>query len=246
MNRNGRLTWNNRDDKPVTDPSVSPSVSNDSELTTEDWQARWKEAADRADARDDASYRWKMVARRLVSRSNGFRDDTVYLGKLLRKAEQDRDTQRSNVLIAEAGQDHAIRTREEWREAAEAMKAELDDLRTQLAAQEPAVIEKTLTVTADDLPDVTRVVVVGPGGMNFERRDLYESGARIEIQDNGRTLKVFPIEPQRTEGAEDLSSELEAVLAHLGIGGACVSPEKRDEAADLLAERGVRVTSGAS
>lgn len=43
-----------------------------------------------------------------------------------------------------------------------------------------------------DLSRVTRVTVVGPQGIEYENYDLYTDGADLFLQDEGRTLKVFP------------------------------------------------------
>lgn len=42
------------------------------------------------------------------------------------------------------------------------------------------------------LKDVTRITVVGPDGAVFERYNLFEDGVVLHLQDDGRTLKVFP------------------------------------------------------
>lgn len=43
-----------------------------------------------------------------------------------------------------------------------------------------------------NLPDVTRITVVSDAGREFEKYDLYENGVEIHLQDDGRTLKIFP------------------------------------------------------
>lgn len=40
--------------------------------------------------------------------------------------------------------------------------------------------------------DVTRITVVSDEGVQFEKYDLYKNGVVLELQDNGRTLKIFP------------------------------------------------------
>lgn len=50
-------------------------------------------------------------------------------------------------------------------------------------------------------PGVTRVTIVGPDGIAFERFGLYPDGCEIHLQDNGRTLKVFP--RQKLERSDD-------------------------------------------
>lgn len=41
-------------------------------------------------------------------------------------------------------------------------------------------------------PDVTRVTVVGQDGLVFEKYDLFKGGVDLFLQDEGRTLKIFP------------------------------------------------------
>ena len=42
------------------------------------------------------------------------------------------------------------------------------------------------------LNKVTRVTVVSKDGVAFEKYDLFDSGAELHLQDDGRTLKIFP------------------------------------------------------
>ena len=42
------------------------------------------------------------------------------------------------------------------------------------------------------LPAVTRVTVVSDRGVEFERYNLFENGVEVHLQDDGRTLKIFP------------------------------------------------------
>lgn len=42
------------------------------------------------------------------------------------------------------------------------------------------------------LPKVTRLTVVREDGTYFEKYDMYRSGVDIYMQDEGRTLKIFP------------------------------------------------------
>ena len=42
------------------------------------------------------------------------------------------------------------------------------------------------------LPAVTRVTVVSDKGVEFEKYNLFEEGVEIHLQDDGRTLKIFP------------------------------------------------------
>lgn len=50
-------------------------------------------------------------------------------------------------------------------------------------------------------PDVTRVTVVGPDHVEFEKYNLFEDGVDLFIQDDGRTLKIFP--KLKLEGFDD-------------------------------------------
>lgn len=43
-----------------------------------------------------------------------------------------------------------------------------------------------------NLPDVSRITVVSDAGREFEKYDLYENGVEVHLQDDGRTLKIFP------------------------------------------------------
>lgn len=61
--------------------------------------------------------------------------------------------------------------------------------------------------------NVTRVTVVSDKGVEFERYNLFENGVEIHLQDDRRTLKIFPAPsakpplPKENEGeAEDTSS----------------------------------------
>lgn len=42
------------------------------------------------------------------------------------------------------------------------------------------------------LPNVTRVTVVTENGVEYEKYQAYEGGVEIHLQDDGRTLKIFP------------------------------------------------------
>lgn len=39
---------------------------------------------------------------------------------------------------------------------------------------------------------VSRITVVSDKGVEFEKYNLYENGVEIHLQDEGRTLKIFP------------------------------------------------------
>ncbi|CAH1193780.1 Hypothetical protein ROUS_39 [Brevibacterium phage Rousseau] len=44
-----------------------------------------------------------------------------------------------------------------------------------------------------DLTKVTRITVIQyPEGRVFERKNLYDNGVELDVQDDGRTLKIFP------------------------------------------------------
>lgn len=43
-----------------------------------------------------------------------------------------------------------------------------------------------------NLGSVTRITVVTEEGVAFERYDAYEGGVYVKLQDDGRTLKIFP------------------------------------------------------
>lgn len=40
--------------------------------------------------------------------------------------------------------------------------------------------------------DVTRITVVGPHGAMFEKYDAFPDGVELHLQDDGKTLKIFP------------------------------------------------------
>ena len=39
---------------------------------------------------------------------------------------------------------------------------------------------------------VTRITLVSNNGVEFEKYNLYEHGVELHLQDDGRTLKIFP------------------------------------------------------
>lgn len=43
-----------------------------------------------------------------------------------------------------------------------------------------------------NLTEVTRVIVVSDEGREFEKYDLYKKGVELHLQDDGKTLKIFP------------------------------------------------------
>lgn len=44
-----------------------------------------------------------------------------------------------------------------------------------------------------EFSDVTRITVVLPEGLGFEKYDAYPNGVELHLQDDGRTLKLFPV-----------------------------------------------------
>jgi hypothetical protein len=44
-----------------------------------------------------------------------------------------------------------------------------------------------------EFPDVTRITLVGKNGLVYEDYNLFKGGAEVHLQDDGRTLKVFPM-----------------------------------------------------
>lgn len=40
--------------------------------------------------------------------------------------------------------------------------------------------------------EVTRITLVTEDGVEFERYDMYPDGVEVHLQDDGRTLKIFP------------------------------------------------------
>jgi hypothetical protein len=44
----------------------------------------------------------------------------------------------------------------------------------------------------EEFADVTRVTVVGKNGLAYEDYNLYKQGCEVHLQDDGRTLKIFP------------------------------------------------------
>lgn len=57
-----------------------------------------------------------------------------------------------------------------------------------------------------DLSRVTRITVVGDNGIVFEDYALYEDGAELLLQDDGRTLKIVPQESPIAD--EDFNASL--------------------------------------
>lgn len=43
-----------------------------------------------------------------------------------------------------------------------------------------------------EFDEVTRITVVGPEGVLLERYNAFPGGVELHLQDDGRTLKVFP------------------------------------------------------
>lgn len=49
----------------------------------------------------------------------------------------------------------------------------------------------------DEFPEVTRITVVSNEGVEFERYNLYDNGVELHLQDDGRTLKIFPRQEEK-------------------------------------------------
>ena len=43
-----------------------------------------------------------------------------------------------------------------------------------------------------ELDKVTRITIVSDKGREFEAYDLYDNGVELQLQDDGKTLKIFP------------------------------------------------------
>lgn len=194
--------------------------------SSEWWMARWKEAADRADARDVAAHLWKETARKLARESRNAHDWAARveesIGDVAARAEQ-----------AEKERDEM---RDAWEGAIESVK-EASALINSLRAEQPS------TITADDfsVEAIDRAQdVVDDAPLNV--RWVGGSG-HIATHADPRQV-VFDVitaltpPPSRPEGAE----ELEAVLSESPLGPEAV----RGSLADFLAERGVRVTGAES
>lgn len=69
----------------------------------------------------------------------------------------------------------------------EALQSEIDSLKD--------VIDSSHRVPASfDLPDLTRVAVISDKDVEFQTHGgMYEHGAWAAIQDDGKTLKIFPL-----------------------------------------------------
>ena len=51
---------------------------------------------------------------------------------------------------------------------------------------------ETDLIDNQDLRKITRITVVTDGGREFEKYNAFENGIVLSIQDDGRTLKIFP------------------------------------------------------
>ena len=47
-----------------------------------------------------------------------------------------------------------------------------------------------------EFKDVTRVTLVGKNGLAYEDYNLFKGGCEVHLQDDGRTLKVFPLQEE--------------------------------------------------
>lgn len=75
--------------------------------------------------------------------------------------------------------------------------AELDEIAEEFLSDEPQKIAGPVAVSELDLPDATRVEVIGSLGRVLTRNQL-EPGVRILVQDGARTVKVFITEGDET------------------------------------------------
>ena len=51
---------------------------------------------------------------------------------------------------------------------------------------------ETDMVDNQDLRKITRISVITEEGLEFEKYNAFENGVVLSIQDDGRTLKIFP------------------------------------------------------
>lgn len=51
--------------------------------------------------------------------------------------------------------------------------------------------------------DVTRIVVVFPDGTVWEKRGAFKGGVEMHLQDDERTLKIFPLQVEETRAQDD-------------------------------------------
>lgn len=178
-------------------------------------------AEERNDARTMAAL-WKETARRLVTQRNGARRYGTYI-----LAARDRAV--DQVVREQHRAEKAERERDEAHVARDDAEAYIDDLRDQLAAQEPAVIEKTRTLGPDDITDE----------MVERARVAYDSG-----QDHVGILDAALTEPPtRPEGAQEIEARIQSWLA--ATPGGSISKGHRASLADHLAH-GTRMTGAES
>lgn len=202
--------------------SVAGSEAEEARKDAQFWRARWKDAADRADARDLAAHQWKEATREHVRR--------------IRTMKSYAEALQGGIDQEKARAEKAEHFRDRYGEVAITAERERDDLRDQLAAQEPAVIEKTRALTASDVTNemvkrATDAYVVQrrtDGQLGYVTPDLREA-VKMAL------LAALTEPPTRPEGAE----ELEAVLSGSPLGPEAV----RESLADYLATNGVRVTT---
>lgn len=65
---------------------------------------------------------------------------------------------------------------------------------------------------------VTRVTLVTDGGVVYEKYDAYEHGVELYLQDDGRTLKLFPARQQPAEAPRQsvLRATCGSIYSHRG------------------------------
>lgn len=54
------------------------------------------------------------------------------------------------------------------------------------------MIYETDLIDNQDLRKITRITIVTDEGREFEKYNAFENGIVLSIQDNGKTLKIFP------------------------------------------------------
>lgn len=190
--------------------------------TVDFWRARWKEAADRADARDLAAHQWKKATREHVSRARTakayaerLKTAVPVLRALAEKAEQERDEARA--------------TKNMHKERAERERARAD------AAEQPRPL--TPDAITDEMRGRARKAAAArmPGAW-WGGSEWW--GYADEIL---RAALTEP--PTRPEGAEAFDPIIDAAIrGHSDI----TSPDVVHAIADALADEGVRAPGAES
>ncbi|WP_087485532.1 hypothetical protein [Brachybacterium massiliense] len=166
--------------------------------TADFWRARWKEAADRADARDLAAHQWKEATRENIARFRAARDFAEMCQKGSRaataraeKAERERDEWKDSAIKAMADLERAeqprpLTAREHLSAAWEAAHVPADGIIPAGADYlwRSAVTGRVVQGTPDD-----EAASTGAGG-SIERRLLDSPSARPEWADIEDVLNV--------------------------------------------------------